>query len=266
MTTPIERLNGIDLYCESHGEGPAVVFLHGAGGNHISWWQQIPTFRERYRCVTIDHRGFGASTDPEREGAARFVDDLGALLDRLDVERAGLVAQSMGGLTALGFTVRHPDRVSALAMCDTWGFFDWPELREQQQQLWEARPGGEPAAGLVQREGMPEHFQRARPAMAFLYGQVQELNPLREQTAANAAGGGMTKDDVAALRVPALFVVGADDALTPPQIIYRVHELIAGSEYVELEGCGHSVYWESRGEFNETVAAFLAKHVLEDRP
>ncbi len=258
---PIEQLNGIDLYYESHGEGPAVVFLHGAGGNHISWWQQIPAFRERYRCITIDHRGFGASTDPDEEGWARFVDDLEALLDRLDVERTALVAQSMGGRTALGFAVRHPQRVSSLVMCDTWGFFDWPELREQQQQLRDARPGGEPASGLVRRGGMPEHFHRARPAMAFLYGQVQELNPPREQTAASAAGSGMAKDDVAAIEAPTLFIVGAEDPLTSPEIIHGVHELIAGSEYVEFEGCGHSVYWESPGEFNETVAAFLAKHV-----
>ena len=263
---PIEHLNGIDLYYESHGEGPAVVFLHGAGGNHISWWQQIPTFRERYRCITIDHRGFGASADPEREGAARFVDDLEALLDRLDVERTALVAQSMGGRTALGFAVRHPERVSALVMCDTWGFFDWPELREQQQQLREARSGGDPASGLVQRGGMPEHFQRDKPAMAFLYGQVQELNPPREQAAANATGSGVMKDDVAALRAPALFIVGAEDPLIPPQIIRQVHELVPDSEYVEFEGCGHSVYWESPSEFNETVAAFLAKHCPEDRP
>jgi pimeloyl-ACP methyl ester carboxylesterase len=95
---------------------------------------------------------------------------------------------------------------------------------------------------------------------------VQELNPPREQTAASAAGSGMTKDDVAALRVPALFIVGSEDPLIPPQIIRQVHELVPDSEYVEFEGCGHSVYWESPGEFNETVAAFLAKHSLEDRP
>ena len=257
---PIERLNDIDLYYESHGEGPAVVFLHGAGGNHISWWQQIPTFRERYRCITIDHRGFGASTDPEREGAARFVDDLEALLDRLDVERAGLVAQSMGGRTALGFTVRRPDRVSALAMCDTWGFFDWPELRERAAEL---RDEERAQAPLAQR-ALGSQFQERESARTFLYQQVFDLNPPREPPTDGFASE-LARDDVAAIKAPSLFLVGAYDALTPPQIIHRVHELIAGSEYVEFEGYGHSVYWESPGEFNETVAAFLGKHLFEDR-
>ena len=261
---PSEPVNGIDLYYESHGDGPALVFLHGAGGNHISWWQQVPKFREHYRCITIDHRGFGASTDPDQEGWARFVDDLEALLDRLEVERTALVAQSMGGRTALGFAVRHPQRVSALVMCDTWGFFDWPELQEQQQRLREAQPGAEPVSGLVQGGGMPEHFWLANPEIAFLYGQVQELNPPREQTAAKLAGSGMTKEDVAALRVPTLFIAGSADPLIPPQIIRRVQELVPGSQYIEFEGCGHSVYWENAAAFNETLGSFLREHVPQE--
>ena len=104
---PIEHLHGIDLNYESHGEGPAVVFLHGAGGNHISWWQQIPTFRERYRCITIDHRGFGASADPEREGAARFVDDLEALLDRQDSAFVADILELLLLCLHLGFQGRY---------------------------------------------------------------------------------------------------------------------------------------------------------------
>ena len=58
---PFAPLNDIDLFYESHGEGPAIVFLHGRGGNHLSWWQQVPHFQERFRCIAIDHREFGLS-------------------------------------------------------------------------------------------------------------------------------------------------------------------------------------------------------------
>ena len=64
-------INGIDLYYETHGKGPAVVFAHGAGGNHLSWWQQVPVFAEEYRCISVDHRGFGQSPDVARQSAAR---------------------------------------------------------------------------------------------------------------------------------------------------------------------------------------------------
>ena len=249
---PVAELNGIELYYESHGEGPPIVFLHGAAGNHISWWQQVPHFRERYRCITIDHRGFGHSTDPAQEDAARFVDDLEALLERLGVERTALVAQSMGGSTAIGFAVRRPERVSALVMCDTWGLFDWPELRAE-QELWREQNPGE----LLLRGGFGDKFGREHPDMVFLYQQVQALNPPRE---ASTAPSETSKDDVAALTVPAMFIQGEVDPLAPPHIIKQVHELIPGSAYVEFPDRGHSVYWEEPQAFNRTLEAFLAKH------
>jgi len=56
--------HGFRLYYEdTGGHGPTVLFLHGAGGNHLSWWQQVPAFAEEYRCVTVDQRGFGQSPD-----------------------------------------------------------------------------------------------------------------------------------------------------------------------------------------------------------
>ena len=51
MHMPKAQVNGIAVYYEVHGDGPAVVFAHGAGGNHLSWWQQVPVFARQYRCV-----------------------------------------------------------------------------------------------------------------------------------------------------------------------------------------------------------------------
>ena len=59
--------DGFRLYHEdTGGDAPTILFLHGAGGNHLSWWQQVPVFAEEYRCVTVDQRGFGQS--PEVSG------------------------------------------------------------------------------------------------------------------------------------------------------------------------------------------------------
>ena len=121
---PITQVNRINLYYEVHGDGPAIVFAHGASGNHLSWWQQVPVFARQYRCVTFDHRGFGQSPDtPHAPGSQAFVEDLNQLLDHLKIEHVVLVAQSMGGRTCLGFTLAHHDRVQALVMADTTGGF-----------------------------------------------------------------------------------------------------------------------------------------------
>lgn len=249
---PLEQLNSIDLYYESNGEGPNVVFLHGAGGNHISWWQQVPTFRRAYRCISIDHRGFGRSLDETGEGAARFVDDLEAFIDNLGLDRVFLVAQSMGGRSALGYACRHPERVRALVMADTWGFFDWPEQQARARELAPAT-----TTPLVHR-ALAEAYQAENPAMTFLYRQIQALNPPRDQT--GLASGGPTVEDVRTMTVPTLCLVGADDRVTHPLLIRALADLLPDAEYVEVPDAGHSVYFELPGRFNELVGDFLARH------
>jgi 3-oxoadipate enol-lactonase len=256
---PFAPVNRTELYYESHGEGPAVVFLHGAAGNHLSWWQQIPTFRQRYRCITIDHRGFGFTKDPDQSGATEFVDDLASLLDHLEVTQAALVAQSMGGRTALSFALNMPERVTALVMADTWGFFDWPELQEEIRRLREERGSAEESP-LVER-ALGRAFQEREPAKAFLYRQIAALNPPRDtSTPPGSPTMSRMKEEVGRLTVPTLFIVGSEDTLTPPEAIHRVHEVVPGSEYHEFPGLGHSVYFEDPQGFNELVGEFLAKH------
>ena len=58
---PFANINGIELYYEVHGEGPALVLAHGGGGSHLSWWQQVPEFSQTYKVITFDHRSFGHS-------------------------------------------------------------------------------------------------------------------------------------------------------------------------------------------------------------
>ena len=256
---PVARVNGIELYYESSGEGLPLVFLHGAAGNHLSWWQQVPAFRDRFRCITIDHRGFGRSTDPDQRGATEFVRDLESLLEALEVERAVLVAQSMGGRTALGFVLRHPERVDAVVMADTWGFFEWPELQQEAARLREQ--ASNTAAPLAER-ALGAAFQQREPARTFLYRQIAALNPTRDAAAAVAPSPDTpTREQVAGLAVPVLFIVGGEDQLTPPPIIRRVHELVPGSSFREFPGLGHSVYFEDAAGFNEAVAAFINAHV-----
>lgn len=253
---PIETLNGIGLYYESIGSGPTVTFLHGAGGNHMSWWQQIPEFKDRYRCITIDHRGFNRSTDPKQEGGSRFVDDLEVLFERLGVERSALVSQSMGGRTALGFTVRHPERVPALALCDNWGGMNWPEMQAKAAVLRDERSEDPPAPG-----GMGKRYRAENPRGAFLYRQIGALNPPRADSATAPATDAPTPDQVRALQVPTLFLVGSDDPLAAPAIIREVCAIHPNAEYVEVPAAGHSVYFEDAEAFNKHVGAFLDKHV-----
>ena len=60
---PNASLNGTEIYYETHGKGPAIVFAHGVGGNHSVWFQQVPYFARNRQVITFDHRGFGRSKE-----------------------------------------------------------------------------------------------------------------------------------------------------------------------------------------------------------
>jgi 3-oxoadipate enol-lactonase len=247
---PTEQINGIGFYYEVHGNGPAVVFAHGAGGNHLSWWQQVPVFARQYRCVTFDHRGFGQSRDVlDGPGSQAFVEDLKLLLDYLKIDRASLVAQSMGGRTCLGFALACPDRVQSLVMADTTGGFGDTRMAQLRADGEAALAGPIPPPRTYAR-----HFPQEQPAHAFLYEQIRALNPPRRE----APVPGPTVEQVRGLRVPTLLIVGEHDVIAPPAIMKMFQSYIPQAGLAEVAGAGHSVYFEKPQEFNRLVLEFLA--------
>ena len=248
---PKAQINGIELYYEVHGDGPAVVFAHGAGGNHLSWWQQVPVFARQYRCVIFDHRGFGQSPDvPNGPGSQAYANDLKGLLDHLKIDRASLVAQSMGGRTCLGFTLEHPDRVQALVMADTTGGFGdarMAQLRAEGEAIM-AEPNPPPRT-------YARHFPQEQPAQAFLYEQIRALNPPRLEVSVP----GPTAEQVRALHTPTLLIVGEHDVIAPPSIMKMFQSYIPHARLAEVAGAGHSVYFEKPQEFNRIVLEFFAE-------
>ena len=260
------RINGIDLHYQSYGEGDAIVFAHGAGGNLLSWWQQIPFFSQRYRCVVFDHRGFGHSYDaPDGPGPNAFVDDLRGLLDHLGIASAHLVAQSMGGRTMLGFAVAHPDRVRSLVMADTVGGMDVPEVVEQ-QRIWAEKLAANPSAnGEIGFRAVSPLFVRRNPNLANLYLQVSRTNPPRH----NLPGGmpaGPGAAELASLNIPTLFFVGEDDQLSPPSVIEAGARAIPGARLLRVPEAGHSVYFEKPDIFNFEALRFIESAVAATTP
>jgi len=252
-------INGIDLYYEEHGDGPPLVFAHGVGGNHAGWYQQVPFFARSYRMITFDQRGFGYSDDTNDLGRANFVDDLRALLDHLGIEKASLVAQSMGGSTCMGFTARYPERTSALVMADTLVGITLPDqLRARQQENAEA------TRNLSQLERVVSKTLPLRdPAKAELYLQIASFN--RNNANRFNTGGSqpapITMDQVsaAAKTVPMLFLVGQEDVLQPPDLVAAASRIVPNASLAVVPNSGHSVYFEQPEVFNYEVNRFLAE-------
>ena len=256
---PTAKVNGIELYYESHGEGPAVVFAHGRGGNHMSWWRQVPVFRDQYRCITFDHRGWGASTsDPGVVRRTAFGEDLKQLLDHLEVHQAYLVSQSMGGLTCLDFALAHPGRCLGLVLGDTTGGVGDPSVMEELKDVFPPPDG--PARSIS------PGFIDDNPDLVFLHTQIGGLNftgPQDDIVAAFRDPSGPQASDLAGLKVPTLLIVGEKELIFPPRVIRAVQRLIPNAEMEFVPSAAHSAHFEQPEVFNRLVLDFFAKIVAQ---
>lgn len=253
----LER-DGERLYYESVGEGDALVLSHGAGGNHAVWFQQVPFFARTRRVVTWDHRGFGRSTAVSGPThPAQAAEDLGALLDHLDVGRADLVGQSMGGWTVLRLALATPSRVRRLVLANTPGGIDTPQLREAWRTALADAGFQRPVLG--QHPALAPGFGSEQPELAYLY---QMLGGFGEPDLAKIAPGLVTasvaRPQLTQLSCPVLFVTGDQDALFPPDLIRASAALVPGARVLEIEGTGHSPYFEHPAAWNSAIADFLA--------
>jgi 3-oxoadipate enol-lactonase len=257
---PFLETDGCRLYYETHGEGPALVFAHGLGGSHLAWWQQVPHFRDRYTCVTFDHRGFGLSREtPGGPGPGAFVDDLAALVDHLGLLDVRLVAQSMGGWTCLGYALRHPERVRALVLASTTGTLHDPETLA----IFRAHGAAAPEAAVAARGIHPacgERMAREQPALHFLYREMDALSHDLDKAAVRKTLIAMRttpRAAVAALRAPLLCLAGEEDIVIPPAAVAVLASIVPGARLARVPEAGHSVYWERAETFNRVVDEFL---------
>jgi 3-oxoadipate enol-lactonase len=250
---------GFRLYHEAHGEGTAVLFAHGAGGNGLSWWQQVPPFRERYRAITFDHRAFGRSPDIEGgPGRRAFAEDTRALLDHLGVERLHFIAHSMGGRTAIGLLRLMPERFASITFSGTAGGCVDDRYRARKAEL-EAEGV---LAGSLLRRALAEDYAECQPERAFLYRQVRAVNPPRPRDflapdARLRNYRGSTAERLIESELPLLWIVGEYDRVVAPELIRISHELTPGSRFVEVPGAGHSAYFERSDAWNEAVLGFI---------
>ena len=254
------------LAVDRAGAGPLVFFLHGIGGNRKNWTGQIGALRGGFHAVAWDARGYGGSDD--YDGPLDFGDfakDALRVLDRFEAKRAHLVGLSMGGRIAQDFHARFPERVATLVLCDTRADFQDsmpPEKRAEFIRLRQAPllAGKEPrdiADALVESLVAPGADAAARRKLR------ESIAALHKESYLKTIEASLTFDrsaEIDRIRVPTLLIYGEHDRLTPPAIGRALHERIAGSEFVEIEGAGHLTNIERPEAFNAALLAFLARH------
>ncbi|MDA0768860.1 MAG: alpha/beta hydrolase [Chloroflexi bacterium] len=258
---PYVRSGNAEIYYEVHGEGPPITFSHGAGGNTLVWYNQVPYFAKDHTVLTFDHRGWGRSQCKREDKHAKFfADDLKAVLDDAGIERTALVCQSMGGWTGMHFTLDNPGRVSCIVLSGTPGGIATPRVIEARAARARSRtidldrpiPWNEPHLALA-----ADAFQRD-PSMAFMYRLLAGLNPPIGDTGTGDMGISPSRLDGYA--IPTLMISGSQDRIFPPDILEDVSKVIPGAQLHSIPQAGHSPYFETPEEFNRVVGEFVGKY------
>ncbi|EPX82881.1 putative hydrolase or acyltransferase (alpha/beta hydrolase superfamily) [Rubellimicrobium thermophilum DSM 16684] len=156
---PVTSSKGVRIYYETHGAGPALMLVHGSGGHHAAWWQQVPYLAQWFTVILPDLRGFGLS-DPVEGGpdSLDFMDDLLAVLDHAAVDRAVLLGQSIGAAPCLRLAVTAPERVIGVILAHSLGGLSDPDLKA----LVAADRARAETLPVIDRL-MSRAFQQARP-------------------------------------------------------------------------------------------------------
>lgn len=243
------------------GHGLPVVLLHAFPLNRTMWEPQIAALFGECRCIVPDLRGFGESPRGGPYSMDRHADDVAALLDVLQVERAVVGGLSMGGYVALAMWRRHRDRVRALMLADTRAGADTAEGRQKRDDLIAvARKEGSSGVaerqitGLVgksTREKQPELVDRVRSIMdgESEEGIIGALEAMKGRPDSTALLG--------EIDVPTLVVVGDEDTVTPPKEARAMHEAIRGSRLEIIPGAGHLSNLERPAAFNAALSDFV---------
>ena len=254
------------IYYEVAGSGPPIVFAHGLGGNHMSWWQQVAHFAATHTCVVFAHRGFTPSSAvPANTAPDSYADDLAALIGELGFQQVTLVAQSMGGWTCLEYALREPSKVRALVMACTSGPVDCRRIDGFADRFNEWLASAEKCSADLQARDISvasgERMEREQPALARLYRQITQLTPEDFRTAVRVRlRQSYVRDPalMARLSMPVLFVNGEEDCVFPPAAGALLAAIAPKGRAIRVPRAGHSVYFERAAEFNQIVGDFVS--------
>ena len=252
---------GVDIAYDDVGTGLPVVFIHGFPHNRTMWAPQLGGLLTRARCIAPDLRGFGESEIRGPYTMDAYADDVIAVLDALQIDRAVIAGLSMGGYVAFAIWRRHRERVRALILADTRPGPDSDEAREKRRDLIAlVRARGSGAVADAQIAGMVGKTTREKhPDIADAVHRMLTMAPVEGVVGALEAM--MDRPDstptLATIDVPTLIIVGAEDVLTPPKEARAMHERIAGSRLEILAGAGHVSNVERPAAFNHVASEFL---------
>ncbi|HEY4940787.1 MAG TPA: alpha/beta fold hydrolase [Rhizomicrobium sp.] len=243
--------DGVDIYYETHGEGPVILLTHGYSATAQMWSGQIAALSKSHKLVLWDMRGHGQSDypdDPALYSEEATVADMAALLDAVGAKTAIVGGLSLGGYMSLAFHATHPERVRALLIIDTGPGFKKDEAREGWNQTSRRTAERYEKDGLGQLSSGSAERATARHRDAS--GLARAARGMLAQKNARVI------ESLPNIKVPSLVVVGEKDTPFLAASDYMAAK-IPGAEKAVIPGAGHAANIDNPVAFNAALEGFL---------
>src|SRR3954468_8431192 len=244
---------------ESQGDGAPVLLIHGLGYTREGWGPLRELLARRYRVLSFDNRGIGESDIPPGPyTVAQLTDDTVQVLDEAGVERAHVVAGSLGGMVAQLLAAEHPDRVDKLVLVGTTpggaGAFPLP-----QKTLALMAEAATMAPDVAMRRFVENALAPGSTLVDEIvaYRQAHPPDPAGWAAQAAAGAGWDAGDRLGQITATTLIVAGTADNVVDPRNAQLLADAIPGTRVELIEGAGHLPFWERPEEFASLVEGFL---------
>ena len=269
MAVPEIRHTNIDgrkLAWREAGQGPAVVFIHGMGGNSRNWETQYAQFSDSFRVIGWDAPGYGDSDDWPMDDptVADYTAKMAALLDALDIEAAHMVGHSFGGTLMPAFQKACPDRVLSMVLAQPV-IGSGPLGTEKQADIIAAREI------LLADLGVEAYARDHAPKSCAPTADAATVEKGIEVTSWTRPKGYLAQwramaradilQEISDAPCPATVVAGTGDKTASQDVVRRIAAAINGAELVELPDVGHMIYIEHPERFNTALEAHLGRVV-----
>lgn len=254
-----EQVAGGRLRVRVSGAGPVVWLFHSLLADAGSFAPLAERLSATRRVALPDLPGFAGSA-PAGPGLNVVADDMAEAVGALGGDGADIVGNGYGGFVALTLALRHPALVRRLVLAGTGAAFSAPGRAAFRAMAEAAASRGLAAvADTAMRRLFSPEFQAANPELvAERRARFLATDPAVLADACAALATLDLRDQVGALAMPVLIVVGEQDEATPPAMARELAALVPGARLVELPGLAHVPQLQDPGAFLRAVEGFLA--------
>jgi 3-oxoadipate enol-lactonase len=239
-----------------------ITMSNSLASNLSMWDPQMSALTSRFRVLRYDTRGHGGTDAPAGPYSLdELAEDVRALWQVLGITRTHFIGLSMGGMIGQILALKYPQMLQSLALCDTMS-----RVPTEAKPLWDDRihaaetQGMEPLVESTLARWFTEPFrQQGSPVLDQVRTMIRTTPPQGYAGCCHAIAALNLTDQLSAITLPTLIIVGEDDPGTPVAASRVIHEQINGSELVILKSAAHLSNLEQPAAFNQALTAFLSR-------